>query len=149
MAFALLPVELLDAICHRAQPTDLAVLSRTCSSISPVAQRHLYRHLSVSAASRNLQAVVTLAKRPELARNMRTFSLRAGCATLFQPFLRLVGMALSCMTELVDLGLFVDPDASWILSQVCCPYPRLTRFSSSFALDTHVAEFLSKTEALL
>ncbi|KAG5730001.1 hypothetical protein E4T56_gene20201 [Termitomyces sp. T112] len=149
MAFAQLPVELIDAICQRGQPTDLVALSRTCSSIYPVAQRHLYRHLSISTASRNLRAVVTLARRPELAQNVRTFSLRAECATVFRPFLRLVGMALSRMTELVSLDLFVDPDASWILSEARCTYTRLSRFSCSLVFDSHVVEFLGKTEALL
>ncbi|KAG6890942.1 hypothetical protein C0995_000899 [Termitomyces sp. Mi166 len=149
MPFAQLPVELLDAICQRGQPADLAVLSRTCSSIHPVAQRRLYRHISISTASHNLQAVVTLAKRPELAQNVRTFSLRADSATIFKPFLQLVRIALSRMTELVSLDLFVDPSASWILSEAHCVYPRLLRFASSFSFDGHVAEFLSKTEALL
>ncbi|KAG6886073.1 hypothetical protein C0993_004063 [Termitomyces sp. T159_Od127] len=148
MAFVQLPVELLDAICQHGQPTDLAVLSRTCSSVHLVAQRRLYRHLSISTASHNLQAVVTIAKKPELAPYVRTFSLRAECATTFRPFLQLVGTALSRMTELVSLDLFVAPDASWILTRVQCTYPRLSHFSCSFSFDGHVAEFLSKTEAL-
>lgn len=149
MAFAQLPVELLDAICQRGQSTDLAVLSRTCSSIHPVAQRRLYRDLSLSTALHNLQAVVTLAKKPELAPHVRSFSLRAECATTFKPFLQLLRTVLSRMTELESLDLFVAPDASWILSGVQCTYPRLLHFSSSFSFDSHVAEFLSKTEALL
>ncbi|KAG6880067.1 hypothetical protein C0992_006879 [Termitomyces sp. T32_za158] len=149
MAFAQLPVELLDAICQHAQPADLAVLSRTCSSFQLVAQRHLYRRLSISTASHNLQAVVTLAKKPELASIVREFSLRAESATTFKPFLQLVGIVLSRMTELVSLDLFVAPDASWILSGMRCSYPRLLHFSSSFSFDGHVAEFLSRTDALL
>ncbi|KAG6911638.1 hypothetical protein DXG01_007888 [Tephrocybe rancida] len=149
MVFTHLPVELLDAICQRGQAVDLAVLSRTCSSIYPVAQRRLYRHLSISSTSHNLQAIITLTQKPELAQHVRTFSLRVDSSTIFKPFLQLVGAALSRMSELISLDLFVDPSASWMLSDASCTYPRLSRFSSSFPFDSHLAKFLTKTEALL
>ncbi|KAG6833782.1 hypothetical protein H0H87_001214 [Tephrocybe sp. NHM501043] len=149
MPFPQLPVELLDAICQLAQPVDLAVLSRTTTSLHSVAQRRLYRHLSISTNSHNLSAIVTLANKSGLAQHVRTFSLRVDSSTIFNSYLQLVGTALSRMTELVSLDLFVDSGASWMLSKAKCTFPRLTHFASSFSFDAHVAEFLSKTEALL
>ncbi|KAF8076162.1 hypothetical protein FPV67DRAFT_400982 [Lyophyllum atratum] len=149
MSLPQLPAELLDAICQLVQPLDLAALARTNSTIHPIAQRLLYRHLSVSSTSHDLQVVVALAKQPELAQHVRTFTLRLDSSTVFSSFYRLLGVALSGMTELTSLDLFVDSTASWILSEIQCTYPRLVHFGSSFALDNHVAAFLSKTEALL
>ncbi|KAG6812648.1 hypothetical protein H0H92_001598 [Tricholoma furcatifolium] len=149
MAFTHLPAELIDAICQQACPPDLAALSRTNSFILPIAQRRLYRHLSIAFSSHNLQAVLTLADKPDLAQHVRTFSLRVDSSSIFKSFLRLVATALSRMTELVQLELFIDPSASWILSNTRLTYPHLLRFSSSFSFDQHVAEFLTKTEALL
>ncbi|KAG6820444.1 hypothetical protein H0H93_000440 [Arthromyces matolae] len=149
MLFVNLPLELLDAICEQAFPADLAALAALHSALYNVARSRLYRHLSISTASHNLQAVVTLANSPELAQHVRTFSLRIECSAIFRSFLRLVRAALSRMTELIHLDLFIDSSASWILSNSSSHYPRLIHFSSSFQLDHHVAEFLTKTEALL
>jgi len=143
-----LPVELLDSICQRVQPLDLVALARTDSTIHPVAQRLLYRHLSLSSTSCNLRAVVALSRKPELAQHVRTFSLRLDSSTVFSSFYRLLSLTLSSMTELISLDLFVDSTASWILSEIQCTYPRLVHFASSFTFDNHVAGFLSKTDAL-
>ncbi|GLB33584.1 putative RNA polymerase Rpc34 subunit [Lyophyllum shimeji] len=144
-----LPAELLDAICQRVETPDLVALARTDSTIHPIAQRLLYRHLSLTSTSHNLQAVVALSKKPELARHVRTFSLRLGPSTVFSSFYHLLGVALSGMTELISLDLFVDSTASWILSEIQCTYPRLAHFASSFPFDGHVAAFLRTTDALL
>ncbi|KAG5646418.1 hypothetical protein DXG03_003468 [Asterophora parasitica] len=144
-----LPVELLDAICEPVRPVDLVSFARTSSSIYPSAQRLLYRHLSLSSHAQNLRAVFAIARKPELARHVRTFSLRLDTSPVFGAFYRLLGVALSSMTELTSLDLFVDPTASWILSQTRHAYPRLLHFASSLPLDDHVAGFLRRTDALL
>ncbi|RDB23304.1 hypothetical protein Hypma_009579 [Hypsizygus marmoreus] len=145
-----LPIELLDGICQLVQPTDLVALARTSSAIYPVAQRLLYRHLAISPASHNLGVVVTLARKPELAQHVRTFALRLDCLTGFTSFYRLLAVALSNMTGLTSLDLFVDPSTSWVLQNTHrSTYPRLLHFGCSFPLDSHVAHFLNKTQALL
>lgn len=148
MSLRQLPIELLDAICQQALPADLVSLSSTASSILPVAQRLLYRHISVS---QHLGVVATLAKKPELAHHVRTFALTLlDCSTVFDAFYRLLAVALFSMTELTSLDLFVDSGASWILTATPhLTFPRLVHFSCSFPLDSHLASFLSTTEALL
>ena len=140
-----LPVELLDDIFQRVLPTDLASLSRLSSLIYPVARRLLYRHLSVS--SRNAGAIITLAKKPELAQHVRTFAVRLDPSTLFRSFYHLLATALANMAEVTSLELLVDPGASWVLPHRV--FPRLEHFACSFSLDSHVVDFLCKTEALL
>jgi len=54
------------------------------------------------------------------------------------------------MTEVISLELLVDPGASWVL--LGTPhrvFPRLEHLACSFPLDSHVVDFLGKTEALL
>jgi hypothetical protein len=148
MSLQLLPVELLDDIFHSVLPADLVSLSRICSTIYPVAQRLLYRHLFVS--TRNAGVIITLAKKPELAQHVRTFAVMLDPSTFFRSFYHLLATALSNMTEVISLELLVDPGASWVLLGTRqCVFPRLEHLACSFPLDSHVVDFLGKTEALL
>lgn len=147
MSLQLLPVELLDDIFQRVLQPDLVSMCRISSSIYPVAQRLLYRHLSVS--SRDVGVILPLAKMPQLAQHVRTFAIRLDPSTFFKSFYYLLATALSNMTEVVSLELLVDPGASWILGTPHCVFPRLQHLACSFLLDSHVVDFLSKTEALL
>jgi len=150
MSLQQLPVELLDDIFQRVLPADLVSLSRTSSSTYHVARRLLYRHLSVSLPARNAGVIIALAKKPELAHHVRTFAVRLDSSTFFKSFYRHLATALSNMTELISLELFVDPGASWVLQGTHhCVFPRLQHLACSFPLDSHVVNFLGKTEALL
>ena len=54
------------------------------------------------------------------------------------------------MTELTSLEVFVDSSASWVLNGTQnATFPQLLHFACSFSFDTQVANFLSKTCALL
>lgn len=147
-----LPIELLDAICQNVLPTDLVALSRTSSFIYPVAQRLLYRHLSVSPASHNLAVVVTLSKRPGIARFVRSFAISLDAySPVFPSFYRRLATALTYMSELTSLDLFIDASANWVLQAAAAAsiYPRLHHFACSFPFDTHVVDFLNRADALL
>jgi hypothetical protein len=53
------------------------------------------------------------------------------------------------MTGLTTLDLFINTETSWILqASESSTYPQLTRFASSFPLDSNVARFLEKADAL-
>ncbi|KAI0069040.1 hypothetical protein BV25DRAFT_1834110 [Artomyces pyxidatus] len=146
-----MPIELIDGICHHLPHNDLVALARTCSHIHPIAQRLLYRHLDVSSAAHNLTVVVALARKPALARFVRTLSVTIDPATpAFRPFYRALAGALESMTELTTLDLLVDSGASWMLKQCIqrTSFPRLRSFSSSFPFDAHVADFLACAPAL-
>jgi hypothetical protein len=149
--FLQLPVELLDNIFQDASSNDLVALSTTHSLLYPIAQRLVYRHISVAYPSRNAAVVVALAKRPELAHYVRTFDIRLDpCSTFFHPFYQQLAKALSGMTELTSLDLFVDLAASWVLPGAHnTSFPRLLHFGCSFPLDANVAAFLSKTDAVV
>lgn len=151
MALHRLPTELLDAVFHFVHPKDLASLSRTSSHLLPIAQRLLYRRVTISPTRRNLGVVITLAKRKDLARVVRSFSINvATYPTLFRSFYRHLAIALANMTEVVHLDIFVDADASWVLpGSHESTFPRLLHFASSFSFDSHVAAFLAKAHALL
>lgn len=151
MPLQYLPPELLANICQHASLTDPAALSRTSSLFYVVTQPLFYRHVSVNLTSKNLGIVVTLAKKPHIARHVQTFAIRLDphTAVLHSYYCRL-SEALSNMSELTSLNIFVKSAASWVLhTRLDAEFPRLRHFASSFPLDSYVAHFLSKAEAIL
>ncbi|KAF8803869.1 hypothetical protein BYT27DRAFT_7171315 [Phlegmacium glaucopus] len=151
MSLQILPVELVDHVAHYLPTTDLVALSTTNSYLYPVAQRWLYRQITINYSSNNLAVVFTLASKPRLACHVRTFAIRLGSfSVLLSSFYRLLQTALSNMSELVSLDIFLDHAASWIMrTRDDATYNRLEHFASSFHLDHHVTHFLQKTNALL
>lgn len=142
-----LPPELLDAICTLVPLPDLPSLARVHSAILPIAQRHIYRSISVSSVAHNLGVVFTLAQRPDLARNVRSFEIHLPESLVFRPFYRRLAVALSEMTALVRLSIFIDPQASWVLLNAACP--QLQHFSCAFPFNDHVAGLIKGTPDLL
>ncbi|KAK7060312.1 hypothetical protein VNI00_001077 [Paramarasmius palmivorus] len=144
-----LPLELLDAVFQFLSASDLARLSRSCSRYHPVARRLLYRHVAVAPVYKNLSLLLTLARKPDIARHVRSFSIElAGPdATVSHSYYRQLSIALSFMTELKSLNLSLDPSTTWVLQGVKAH--SLTRFSSNFSLDHYVTRFLEHTHSLL
>jgi len=150
MSFQILPIELVDHVAHYLPTTDLVALSTISSYLYPVAQRWLYRHITINYSSNNLAVVYTLAHKPHLACYVRNFAIRLGSfSALLSSFCRLLQSALSNMSELTSLAVFLDQAASWIMrTPDDATYHRLEHFASSFHLDHHVVHFLQKTNAL-
>ena len=148
MSFQSLPAELLDNVSQFLQPPELARLARTCSRCLFPAQRSLYRELSISPASRNLSALLTVVNNPHIAPHIRSFSIELDSgATVLQSYYQKLALALQGMTGLRSLRLSIDPGSSWVLEAV---HSRsLTRFSSSFPLDHHVTRFFYSTPKLV
>jgi hypothetical protein len=152
MSLPTLPVELVDSIFKNVAAPDLVALSSTCSSLCPVAQRLLYRHITISAWSHNINAVPTLAKRPDLALFVRSFTITtAAMSPLFPAFYHLLATAMSGMTELTSLNILVDSSVSWVLEKAGqnVTYHRLRQLTCAFPFDSNVARFLAKAPALL
>lgn len=150
MPLQYLPAELLDNICHHALLPDLVALSRTSSLFYTVTQRLLYRHISIDSTSTSLAVVLSLAKKPHVARHVRTFAIRLDpYTTVLRSYYRRLREALSNMSELTSLDISVDPTASWVLRMRSnVKFPRLQHFASSFPLDSDVAHFLCRAEAI-
>jgi len=149
MSFQILPIELVDHVAHYLQTTDLVTLSRTSSYLYPIAQRWLYRQITINYSSKNLLVVFTLAQKPHLAQHVRTFTIRLGSFSVLNSFYRLLRTALSNMSQLISLDIFLDHVASWIMhTPDDSTYHRLEHFASSFHLDHHLVHFLHKTNAL-
>ncbi|KAJ7283866.1 hypothetical protein C8J57DRAFT_1293823 [Mycena rebaudengoi] len=142
-----LPVELLDAVCSYLDcRSDLRAVALTHSALLNSALRILYRTINVSTRCTPLSLVLTLASRPDLARHVRSFALSVDpTATLFHSFYRRLATALSHMTALVSLDLFIGT-GSWVLPDAV--YPQLQHFASSFPFDARVAKFISGVPAL-
>jgi hypothetical protein len=148
MSLTMLPQELLDAVCENLAGADLSRLSYTASFLHVPAQRQLYRHVSISSSRRNLAVLFTLARKPEIAHHVRSFSIDLDSQfTFLRAFYHQLANALANMPALTSLHLFIDPNASWVLQELS--YPRLLHFASPFPLDSHVSGFLSRTPALL
>ncbi|KAJ7937262.1 hypothetical protein B0H13DRAFT_1945029 [Mycena leptocephala] len=142
------PQELLESIFSflSDSPADLAVAARVSSFSYPAALRVLYRDLSVSHSPLHAppDVLLTLAKRPDIARHVRCFAVALDhSATAYHSFL---ATALSIMTALVSLEIFIDAD-SWVLPDNLV-YPQLQHFASSFPLDSRVAAFFRNAPAL-
>ena len=153
MSFAILPPELLDAIFEPLPTSTLAAVSTTCSSFTASADRHLYRHISLSSHARNLSAVYTLAAQPHLSSLVRTFSLDTD-ETEAHEFYVALQRALSQMRGLTSLELNVGISESWLLRDASCgettrPYPHLQNFATSLIVDPNVFSFLLRTPSLL
>jgi hypothetical protein len=145
MSFQSLPAELMDHVAHYLHATDLVALSTINSYLYPVAQRWLYRQITINYSSNNPSLVVsTLAQKPHLARYVRTFSVRLGSyPTLFET-------ALSNMSQLFSLDIFLDHTASWVMhTRDDSTYHCLEHFASSFHIDHNLIHFFQKTSALL
>jgi hypothetical protein len=152
MAFAQLPLELVDAIANHSSQPALAALSTTCRKFNATAERLLYRNLDLSSAKHNICAILSILARPERAAYVHTFSVVVDSKTpALRPFYLAVTQALAGMTALTDLHLGVDPGASWILDALppSAAYPSLRTFVSSLPFDAPMCDFLSRTPALL
>ncbi|KAI0316718.1 hypothetical protein OF83DRAFT_1084088 [Amylostereum chailletii] len=148
MSLALLPLELLHALCLHAPNPALAALARTNSLLADAANCVLYRHLSLSSHPRSLPLLRLLAENPARARLVRSLSLVVDPShLLLRNFYSLLARALNNMPELHDLALHLPPAATWILAHPT-PHPRLRVFTSTFPLDPHLAAFLASTPAL-
>jgi hypothetical protein len=141
------PPELLDSICTLLSTSDLVAVANANYTLNAVAQRSLYRTISITPAAGNLSVLDTLAARPHIAAHVRTFSIAVHPK---QPhaFYTLLAKALEQMPELTSLTLFLDADASWVLNSVA-HYPSLVSFVSSFSLDPNVVDFLGRTPAIV
>jgi len=144
-----LPAELINILCDNLSPADLAAVAATDVRLHRIAQRPLYRHLVLD--NRNLTCVFTLARRPNIATHVRSFSIRISpFSCLLRSFYRLLATALSNMTEITSLHVSIDQAASWIMStRDDASYHRLSHFSSTFHLDDNLVHFLNKADALL
>ncbi|KAG2137990.1 hypothetical protein DEU56DRAFT_945746 [Suillus clintonianus] len=147
-----LPVELLDTIAQYLSSSSLAALAQTCSTLRPVAQRVLYCTVSASVWSQNLCVVDTLAKKPHVARFVRSFYIVIdSLAPVFLAFYCQLTKAILNMSELTSLSLLVDSSVSWVLKEASSHihFPHLLHFTCSFSWDENVARFLDRTPSLL
>lgn len=147
-----LPVELLDLVAQHLSSTSLTALAQTCSTLCPVAQRILYRCVSSSAWTQNLCIVDTLAKKPHVARFVRSFYIAIdSLSPIFPAFYRQLAKAILNMSELTSLNLLVDSTVSWVLKESSShiDFPYLLQFTCSFPFDENVARFLDVTPSLL
>ena len=143
------PAELIDQVAHYLHVTDLVALSTINSYVYPLAQRWLYRQITINYSSNNLSVVFTLAQNPHLARYVRIFSIRLGSCSVLSSFYHLLRTALSNMSQLTSLDIFLDHAASWVMqTSDDSTYNCLERFASSFHID-RLIHFLRKTNALL
>ncbi|KAJ7179337.1 hypothetical protein C8R46DRAFT_1073447 [Mycena filopes] len=141
-----LPVEIIEAIFRFLAPLDLAVVARASAVVHPVALRVLYREVSVSHFPHDASpsVVLTLAKRPDIARHVRCFSVALDHSdSLFHSFL---ATALAAMPALVSLDIFTDAGSSVL--PLTLVYTQLHHFACSFPLDSRVVAFFNNAPAL-
>jgi len=150
MSLQTLPAELIDHVAQCLHAKDFVSLSKINSYLYPVAQRWLYRQITIDYCSNNILVVFTLAQRPHLARYVRNFSIRLGSYSVLSSFYRLLRTALSNMSQIISLDMFLDHAASWVMhTRDDSTYHCLEHFASSFHIDHHLVHFLQKTNALL
>jgi len=152
MSLQTLPAELIDHVAQCLHAKDLVSLSKINSYLYPVqvAQRWLYCQITIDYCSNNILVVFTLAQRPHLTRYVRNFSIRLGPYSVLSSFYRLLRTALSNMSKLTSLDMFLNHATSWVMhTRDDSTYHCLEHFASSFHIDHHLVHFLQKTNALL
>lgn len=152
MSMHSLPVELLNSIAQYLPSSSLAALAQTCTTLCPVAQRVLYCNVLASAWSQNLCVIDTLAKKPHIARFVRSFYIAVdSLAPVFLAYYRQLSKAILNMSELTSLTLLVDSSVSWVLKEASSRihFQHLLQFTCSFSFDENVARFLDRTPSLL
>ncbi|EAU84572.1 hypothetical protein CC1G_00091 [Coprinopsis cinerea okayama7 len=147
-----LPFELLHAIADSVDDRrDLVALARCCSILNAVANRVLYRHISLTANKNPLAVANVLEQNPHLARHVRSFAIVV--PPTFSPPTHAyssLANALAHMLNIESLKLTLDPALSWVLPTAPnLAFPRLRDFTSLFPLDHNTSAFLAKTPALL
>jgi hypothetical protein len=148
-----LPHELLDNVCSYLPATDLLTCTRSSSSLAHIAQRHLFRNVSLGATTKNPLIVLLLARNPRLARCVRTFQIRLEPRSpVFRSFYDVLATALENMTGLTSLELHLRSCSSSVLRRATWNpdvlYPRLRQFTCSLPFDANVVDFLSKAPNL-
>lgn len=146
MPFASLPYELVFHIAAYLSNLDLLSLATTNLFLAHIAQHLLYRDLHLSSYSHNLSLVITLAKKPHIAAHVRSFALHIEpSAILFRSFYDALRTALSNMSELTSLQLFLDPPRSSALRSVDA-FSDLLNVSAYLAHDHYLAFCLAKPQ---
>ena len=87
----------------------LVVLIPYCSTLALSSDNHC-----INYSSNNLLVVFTPAQKPHLTRYVRIFSIRLGSYSVLSSFYRLLTIALSNMSPLTSLDIFLDHAASWV-----------------------------------
>ncbi|CAE6439435.1 unnamed protein product [Rhizoctonia solani] len=145
---ARLPIELLALVVQHADrgaQARLSIASRRAYSISI---RALYASIPHMSTSRTTQCLLTLSTKPEIARLVRSFSLRLSSSRVLRNSPGILARALGNMTGLTSLSLQLGIFAtSGVLSQVTC---RLTKFVCIMASDDtySISKFLSAQPAI-
>jgi hypothetical protein len=144
-----LPLELIDNVCFYLPAQDLLAVATANSLLCAVAQRLLFREVSVTTGK--LPVALTLSNKPHLARHVRVFNVVVGpAANVLPAYYRALSTAISHMRELVSLSITVPAHHSSILpSDPRLSFPRLRVLQASFTLDPHVVRFLAKAPGLV
>ncbi|KAM6503043.1 hypothetical protein JOM56_003020 [Amanita muscaria] len=153
MPFSSLPHELVAHIIRYVSKHHLAVLATTNHLFAFLAQQLLYRdiYLNSSSHSPSLALIVTLAKKTSIAVHVRTFAIQINpSSVLFKSFYNAFRTALSNMTELTSLRLFVDSKFSSAPRPVNpSTFSNLLNVSTSLAFyNLNVALCLAETKTL-
>ena len=117
----ILPIKLVDHVAHCLPTTDLVALSTISSYLYPVAQWWLYQHITINYSSNNLTVVYTLAHKPHLTCYVRNFAIRLGSfSALLSSFYRLLQYALSNMSKLTSLAVFLHQVLEAVIERPMC-----------------------------
>ncbi|PFH52688.1 hypothetical protein AMATHDRAFT_56754 [Amanita thiersii Skay4041] len=146
-----LPYELLSQITALLPTLDLLALTTTTHLLSYHAYRLLYSELYLSPQHKNLNVVITLAKKPSVAVHVRSFAIHIQSnPTLFKPFYKALRTALSNMSHLSSLRLFLDPSFTSALPVADNSiFSNLLNVATSLAYDRNVALCLARANSLL
>lgn len=152
-----LPAETLDAVCALVADTkDLLALSRACRVLGHVAQRRLFRHVSLHKNAK--RGVLVLARDPRLALHVRTFELAAFAADDVLPaFVCVLARALANMRAVTSVVFSVAHLAPAFAHELhhCfhhapdLEFPQLRTLVCDLPFDSITTAFLERCPALL
>ncbi|KAH8113428.1 hypothetical protein DFH11DRAFT_1775303 [Phellopilus nigrolimitatus] len=152
MALAVLPLDILDALCLFLAPQDLTALAAASKRVSPFAHRYIYRSVALHSLPQAVRYLRSLRARPDLAPHVRVLSLRLDPhAPVLHAFVSLLAAVLPALANLSSLDLVIPPAASRALFAAEARgalYARLRHFSCNLPLDDPaVCSFLQRLPA--
>lgn len=152
MALPDLPLDVLDLVCNFIRQHELVAVAASAPVLYPFAQRHLYRRIALANPKDAVRCLKTLQSNPELARHVRSFSLRVDpCEPLLRPFVELLASGLAAMVNLVTLDVVLPHNTSpaFFAPEIYGSlYTRLSHFSCNLPLDDAICSFLQRVPAV-
>ena len=143
----MLPLEIVDDICHRLSRPDLVSVQRVNSVFQRVTTHIVYQHIPSLPLPKSVSCLLTLSTNPTLSSHVRILEIDWRDTSPTANLYHLLHRVLLLLTALTDLSLELPQlhQPFWLLSQ---PPFNLTSFTTSLPCKQPLAAFLTSQSSI-